>query len=270
MRQIKLLVIIALLLPLSLIAQNSLNQVDAQGRKQGPWMKKYPNGELMYEGTFSDDKPVGIWKRYFDNGNLKAILEYDINSDSVRAQLFEVNDQPVASGTYLNEKKAGNWTYFSGTAKIAEEHFKEGMKNGLSRKYYKTGELLEESTWKEDLLEGPYRAFFPSGKPYLECMYSKNKRNGLCISYYESGGMEVEASYENDLPVGTWTYYRENEGVKYRLHYIAGHLTNPETLRGVTTRELEELEKVRDRLDDPEKFLDDPSLYLMKKQQSPR
>lgn len=33
------------------------NKKDAQGRKQGEWGKKYPNGRYSYVATFKDDRP---------------------------------------------------------------------------------------------------------------------------------------------------------------------------------------------------------------------
>ena len=36
----------------SMIAQNAVNQVDAQGRKQGFWTKRDTEGKLIYQATF--------------------------------------------------------------------------------------------------------------------------------------------------------------------------------------------------------------------------
>jgi len=54
------------ILPLLLLSTTVMSQnvTDAGGKKQGPWVKKYPNGNIMYQGTFRDDKPVGLFKRY--------------------------------------------------------------------------------------------------------------------------------------------------------------------------------------------------------------
>ena len=53
------------------VAQNKLNQVDAQGKKQGFWTKKDAEGKLIYEATFKDDKPIGEMKRFHRTENLK-------------------------------------------------------------------------------------------------------------------------------------------------------------------------------------------------------
>jgi len=66
-------------------AQFLSNQSDAKGLRQGKWLAKYPDGKTRYEGSFRDNKPVGEWKRYHENGKLKANLYYKENSDKMKA-----------------------------------------------------------------------------------------------------------------------------------------------------------------------------------------
>ena len=252
-------------LPLAAAAQPGLNTVDANGLKQGPWEKRYPNGRLMYQGAFLNDRPAGTWKRWHENGSLKAILEYAPASDTVRATLYESASTPVARGCYLGEKKTGTWEYLSNGRTIATEEFSNGLKNGLSRKFYASGEILEESAWVNDQLHGKYTAFFTSGKPFLECQYQEGKRHGPCLSYYPSGTPEVLSHYQNDLPEGTWVFLAVNGDTLYTLRYQEGKLQNPEVLRAFDTQKLEELEKQRDRLTDPEKYLEDPAGFMERK-----
>jgi antitoxin component YwqK of YwqJK toxin-antitoxin module len=258
-------ILLFLLLPLLIRGQENFNQTDSQGQKQGYWQKKYPNGNIMYQGYFKDNKPYGEWKRYHDTGGIKAILQYNEFNDSVKARLFETAAHPVAEGNYFREKKEGLWIYYTEGVKVAEEHFVSGLKNGLCRKFYSTGELLEESEWKKNQKEGKYQAFFQSGKPYLQCMYNNDQRNGRCFSYFPSGTPEVESHYTNDLPDGTWKYMDENDSIRFILQYEKGTLKNPEILIKLNTKELEDLEKQRDRLTDPEKYLQNPEEYLIRK-----
>jgi len=254
-------------LPIILSGQQSINQSDAQGRKQGFWQKKYPDGTRMYEGSFKNNKPAGQWKRYHPTGTLKAILFYSDSGDSVKAQLFETSDSPVATGYYVAEKKSGLWTYFAKGVKVAEENFSDGSKNGLCRKYYSSGEILELSEWKNNLREGKYQAFYPSGKPFLECMFRNDQRNGRCFSYFLSGNIEVESFYQNDLPEGIWKYFDENGTILYTLIYEKGVLKNPEVLLKLNTQQLDSLDKQRDHLTDPEKYLQNPEEYIERKKE---
>jgi hypothetical protein len=64
--KLKILTILSLLAISVIVSGQSgteINKTDQQGRKQGQWIKKYPNGNIQYEGIFRDDHPVGEIKR---------------------------------------------------------------------------------------------------------------------------------------------------------------------------------------------------------------
>ena len=41
------------------------------GKRHGPWVSYYDNGQLWSKGTFKDGKEDGPWIEYHDNGQLK-------------------------------------------------------------------------------------------------------------------------------------------------------------------------------------------------------
>jgi hypothetical protein len=95
----------------SLSAQE--NRTDASGLKQGPWIKKYANGNILYQGAFKDDKPVGEFKRYYEDGTPKAVLSYDESGLKAGAVFFHPDGKRAAEGTYIDKKKEGVWKYYS-------------------------------------------------------------------------------------------------------------------------------------------------------------
>ena len=72
---------------------------------------------------------------------------------------------------------------------IALEELSGGMKNGTCRKFYPSGELLEEAEWQDNRMHGKYAAYFTSGKAFLECHYVNGQRDGTCLGYYPSGAV---------------------------------------------------------------------------------
>lgn len=252
--------------PLAVLAQ--VNQTDANGLRQGRWQKSYPNGRLVYDGTFEDGRPVGQWTRYYEGGQVKAKIRYAENSDSAFAQLFDWQGKKMAEGVYLNEKKEGMWTFFSANTKISEEEYAGGEKQGLSRTFYPTGEVFEESEWKNGKQEGSYRAFFKNGKPYMQCKVSNDMRNGLCLSYFQNGRIEMEAYYKDNLRHGEWKFYNEKGEFLYLLEYDQGQLLNPEVRDSIDNIEIQKLEKNRQSIPDPEKFMQAPSEYMMQMQKN--
>jgi antitoxin component YwqK of YwqJK toxin-antitoxin module len=59
---------------------DTLNRIDMQGRKQGPWVHRYETirGERGFEeeGEYTDDRKEGIWRKYSLMGDLTAIENY--------------------------------------------------------------------------------------------------------------------------------------------------------------------------------------------------
>ncbi|MBN2636424.1 MAG: hypothetical protein JXR61_09145 [Prolixibacteraceae bacterium] len=258
-------IIIIILALLPIVSFSQTNQTDANGLRQGFWTKQQPNGRPLYEGNFKDDKPIGEWKRYHEGGRVKAIINYRTDSDSAFTQLFNELGKKVAEGNYIDERKEGTWKYFSDNQLISKEQHKNGMKHGVSITYYKSGEIMEQVDWKEGKQEGNYRVFFKSGEPYMEYKVSNNQRNGLCLIYFENGRVELEAYYKNSLRDSVWKYHNEDGDLLYTLRYDNGELLNPEVRDSISTMQLENLERNKDNVIDPEKYMEDPSEFMMKK-----
>lgn len=256
-------IILILFLLVPFFAFSQINQTDSNGLRQGLWKKQQPNGRLLYEGNFKDGKPVGEWKRYHPGGQIKAIIIYQQNTDSAFTQLFDKFGKKVAEGNYVNQKKEGSWIYFLNNRKIAEEHFKFGLKDGTSLKYYDSGELMEKADWSNGLQHGNYQIFFKSGNPYLQCRMTYDQRNGLCLIYAQNGKLELEANYKNNLRHGEWRFYK-NGKFQYLIKYDKGEILNPEVRDSIANIEMQKLEKNRGTITDPEKFMEDPSEYMRK------
>ena len=254
------LLILLILFPLTMAAQ--LNQTDANGLRQGHWEKRQDNGRLLYEGDFKDGKPVGEWKRYHPGGQVKALIEY--RGDTAITRLFDVWKKKLAEGVYVNEKKEGPWKIYNENRLIADETYEHGIKNGLAHRYYNTGEVMEETNWQNGQKNGDYRVFFKSGEPYLQCKMKNDMRDGLFLVYFENGREELVASYHNNLRDGEWNYYDQEGKIRYTLLYKDGKIMNPQVRDSLDNLQMLELERNKDAILDPEKFMEDPSEYMLK------
>lgn len=71
---------------------DTLNRVDKQGRKQGPWVVQVPElrGERGYEedGYFEDDKKEGRWVRYSLQGDKLAVENYRWGQKDGRCEYY--------------------------------------------------------------------------------------------------------------------------------------------------------------------------------------
>jgi antitoxin component YwqK of YwqJK toxin-antitoxin module len=247
-----------------LSAQENVNQKDANGHKQGKWIGKYSNGKIRYEGSFADDKPAGEWKRYHENGKIKARMFHRSNSDKVAAELFDENGIRYAKGNYMSELKDSTWNYYNNLRLVGKESFTGGKKNGLSLSFFENGIPDSESNWVNGVLDGVSRSFYPSGKKKTEMMYREGKRQGLSLVYYESGQTEISGQYYNDLADGNWKFTNGNGVTIYELKYKSGVLLNPEVMDSIQAGEFKAFDRARGKLKDPENFSQNPDEYLRK------
>lgn len=248
----------------SIIAQESLNQTDSNHLKQGKWIGKYPDGAIRYEGFFKNDKPVGQWKRYHENGKLKAILVYIPNSDKVKAELFDPEGSPVSKGNFTGILKDSVWMYYDNKLIIARENYIKGLKNGRSVSYYPDGKTLNEIEWVNGKLNGMWCEYYPSGGKKSETIYQDGKRQGPYRYYSESGLLQIDGGYNNDQDAGEWKFFNPDGTLKFQLEYKDGILQNPEALDNIQMNEFKAFDKAKGKIKDPEHYIERPDEYFRK------
>ena len=66
----------------------SINEIDASGKKQGVWQKTYESGKLRYKGQFRDNIPYGIFNYYYSTGELQSAKEFFHNGLAAATHIF--------------------------------------------------------------------------------------------------------------------------------------------------------------------------------------
>ncbi len=181
-------------------SQEVTNKTDAKGLKQGKWAVRYSGGGLKYEGTFDHNKPVGEWKRYHENGKIKAYMHYRTGSERVSASLFDETGVLYARGVFEGTLRDSVWNFYSGEKIVQTENYHLGRKEGISIEYFTGGVKKSEITYRE------------------------GKKNGPAVVYDESGLKTMEGSYKDDLSDGEWTLFERDGSVKTRIKYDKGEI----------------------------------------------
>jgi hypothetical protein len=86
----------------------------------------------------------------------------------------------------------------------------------------------------------------------------------LCLTYFQNGRVELEANYKNGLRHGEWKYFNQQGEFLYSLKYNEGKILNPQVRDSISNLQLLKMEVGKDTLVDPEKFMENPSDYMMK------
>jgi antitoxin component YwqK of YwqJK toxin-antitoxin module len=149
---------------------DTLNQMDANGLKQGHWINwnvvkkpNYPWNAKLEEGKYIDSRKEGIWKTYFPSGKLKSEITYK-------------NNRP----------------------------------DGYAKTYFENGILSESGMWSNNRWSGEYKANYENGCLYNEFNYNKSgKRDGDQKYYYKKpcGKLWTDGKMKNGYEIGTWITY---------------------------------------------------------------
>lgn len=236
-----------MMMPLMVMSQNI---TDSNGMKQGPWIKSYPNGKVMYEGTFKNDKPVGVFRRYNNEGILISELTYSDKKDEATAVFFYADSIKAAEGKYVARKKEGLWKFWSATRPaylIGEEYYHDDLRHGLSQKFYPDGTLAEKMTWDYGKRTGEWLQHYPDGSICLRAEYFDGKLEGPFSYYHPGGRLQYEGRYKKDVRTGDWMVFNEDGSLKQIIVYKDGKPADPK-LAEKETKFLDDLEKNKDRI----------------------
>jgi len=199
------------------MAEQLINQTDAQGRKQGYWEEtgKWSDTE---KGHYVDGLRQGLWKGYRSkNGKLRWESHYlnDI-PHGLEKQYREDGVTLSSEGPYLNGNQHGHWKWYQqdGVTLSMEGHWLNGKAHGIWKDYYRDGVLWKERHYLNDALmsqkeydidgitlESEYDGVF---------MFSYNEDGTISRAFYqiqhededgEGGGVETKYLTEEEIGV---------------------------------------------------------------------
>jgi len=198
-----------------IIAQEKINQFDANGKRTGVWEKYYNNNRIRYQGQFKAGKEVGIFKYYsaLSSDHPTAIKNFTKNSDLASTEFFTEKGILESKGEIIGKERVGKWGYFhsDGTSILSEENYKNGILNGESKTFYLTGKLTEFSHYKNGKLHGNLKRYADNGVLLDDLNYNNGKLHGAAKYYNIEGKLIYWGDYENDEKVGDWEYFENGK-----------------------------------------------------------
>jgi len=244
--------------------ENLLNYSDINGMKQGHWIKKDLDGSIIYEGYFVDNLPVGTFKRFHANGQMKTELIFDENKQRYASvKMWDNTGELAATGFYDKRKKDSVWEYYGIEEKLVyHEEYKSGLRHGMCKKFYPSGQIAEEKEWKDGKMDGKWVQYYPDGKIRLMSQNKANARIGKFVVYQANGKPLVEGAYKNDRKDGKWIVYNPKGDVDKEMNFKEGKLENDQELARELTKELDEAEKLKGQFPEPSSFQNPEEFFL--------
>jgi len=196
-------------------SQETINQLDKDGKMHGYYIKYFPNGKLRYEGKFNHGREIGTFKFYAETGEKTPIVlkEFNNQNDSTKVIFFDKTGKMQSTGIMIAKSREGIWKYYfpDGKTLMSIEHYKNDVLEGEVKVYYKNGQLTEISRYSNGKLNGIRKRFADDGKIVEEITYKDSILNGPAI-YYDANGVKIaEGNYVDGLKKGEWKFLINGE-----------------------------------------------------------
>ncbi len=173
---------------------DTINRIDANNLKQGLWkifnrtknLPGYEPDQLVEEGAYKDSRKVGIWKRFFPNGNMQDEIEYSNNRPNGYYKTYFENGQVQEEGTWKNNRNIGAF-----------------------KRYYENGQVSQDFKFNESgKRDGEQKYFYENGQLMIEGVWDGGKESGIVKEYYETGDIKAEKNFAGGVldPESTKTY----------------------------------------------------------------
>ncbi len=208
-----------LIINLSAISQNEINQFDDQGNRHGIWVKMFEGStQIRYEGEFNHGKEIGVFNYYCSDCKDNPIMVKTFNERDNTAQVvyFTKKGKLVSEGTMAGKNRIGEWVYYHKKAKsvMTREHYVDGKLDGIKTIYYLNQKITEEIAYKNGLKEGMNNYYAPDGVLLKKLFYRNNQLEGRALYYDSNENIIIEGSYKNGRKDGVWKYYSDGKLLK--------------------------------------------------------
>ncbi|NKI33142.1 hypothetical protein [Croceivirga thetidis] len=231
------------------------------------YLNKTGNNKIIVNGYFDEyfqgigklenEKLVGQWEFYNENGSVKSKGEFDssgqrinnwtwfnadgsINETStyVNGNLegpnkgYYPNGKPMFEATYQDDDLNGHYSYFNNKgAQTQSKYFKNGVLDGMYESYFPVGSKIKEYQipYSDGKIEGEVTQYFITGDTLLNVNFKAGKRHGIETSYFITGNKSGISKYSEGELNGPYLVYYPNGQIKSEGNTKSDYYEGPYT-----------------------------------------
>ena len=217
-------------------AGTDYNLTDASNKKEGQWVRVWPNGNLYYIGAFRAGNPVGEFTFFYETGEVMSEVVQTSNGNRAFTKLFRPDGSLQAEGLYLTSKemdengepirkKQGEWKYFDKNAHLRLlENYANDILNGATQKIAEQGQLLEEGEYLQGNRHGNWKTWDETGLLLSEIGYDNGHFHGTCRVSHSNGRPRSIGMYRDGKEAGFWKTFSENGTLENTRQFEDGQL----------------------------------------------
>jgi len=206
---------------------------------------RYSNDSVSSEGTLREGKPDGYWKTYYENGKIKSEgNRKDFLLDGTWIFYSEEGDTTLLINYEKDLKNGMRKIYMSD--EIIEDHFDQGVRVEVSRRYDRRLHLLQVIPIKNGYEEGlspvydttgrlieivTYKKGFVNSREVINRYDAQGKKHGYWKEFYANFDLKSEMYYKHGLRNGFYKLYDEKGNLLKITKYVddVEQVLSPET-----------------------------------------
>ena len=171
----------------------------------------HANGNIAYEGCFSNGVFHGMGQEYYTSGKLRY------------------------KGSFLNGKLHGNGIAFhlDGLIISYQGDFEDGKFHGMGKMYDLDGKLWYEGDFFHGCRHGSGRMYSKNGNLYYEGDFKDGKRNGKGREYNQDGILIYEGIFVDDKMMGWGKKYSPDGTLLYKGFFLEYYRYDGEFVNGM-------------------------------------
>ena len=152
------------------------DQIDVKDSNQKIVMKYDSLGNKLIQGTVINGKKNGSWATFNTLGVIQTVYNYV--DDKKNGIYFKIglDNKLEEQATYKDDLLDGLFTRYLFGRLDEQMEFKQGKKNGWSKKYYMGGGVEKAMEMKDDVQDGIYRFYHEDGSIMVEEKYKAGKK----------------------------------------------------------------------------------------------
>lgn len=188
------------------------------GKKEGLWKNFFEDGELKSEGNFKNNRQVGEWKFFFNGSVPEQIGNFSNGYFDGEWKWFHKNGKPLRVEEYVRGKREGKFLEFNEVGDtVSVGYYVEGEMDGDWM--IRVGDNIEMGKYVVGLKEGIWKEFYKSGILKSEGTYIQGNPDGKFLIYYENGKLKEEQFYVNGFKEKTWRKFNELGAISLTIAY---------------------------------------------------
>lgn len=214
-------------------SQDTINQTDASGLKQGYWIVYYPNSKIKKEeGRYINNKKDGIWKFYYPSGTIKQEVTYKDNRPNGYVKIYYENGKVSEEGIWKGNKWVGKYKFYHKNGNIAYDwnYNENGKREGQQKYFYENGNIMIKGNWKNGKEDGVIKEYDEDGNLKVEKVFHDGKMDPNSVKVYTQPKRNKQVNQNEQTKTQTpkknqkELEYFNDSGFK-RLYNMKGQIT---------------------------------------------